>query len=93
MHDPAEESAERSGRGSGTRISCRKAYATSEPEPIGCSGAHSGERGAADQSRWRAHRASVVSLKASMEHCERSIVTLSGMGPIWPPPLTAEAWR
>ena len=31
MHDPAEESTER--RGSGTRISCRRAYATSEPEP------------------------------------------------------------
>ena len=31
MHDQAEESAER--RGSGARISCRRAYATSEPEP------------------------------------------------------------
>jgi hypothetical protein len=99
MHDPAEESAERSGRGSGTRITCRRAYATSEPEPIGCSGAHSGERGAAEQSRWRAHRANVVSLKASMEHCERSIVTLSVLngtvqsGRLWPLTGLLRHWR
>ena len=82
MHDPAEESTER--RGSGTRISCRRAYATSEPEPD-----------AAEPTAESAERlvevsgpSGVVSPKASMEICEWSILTLSGMGPIWPPPLT-----